>query len=58
MKQKYETSKNLEDQSTKNTTSKICCVECGSNNSTLHKIMRNGSKAYLCDYCFKSMRDD
>lgn len=52
-------SKQLNEQRMKNPPTKICCADCGSCNGTLHKIKRsNGSKAYVCDYCFKSMQDD
>ena len=53
-----ESSKKRKEQNAKMSASKICCADCCSNNSTLHKVMRNGTKIYLCDYCFKSMRDD
>lgn len=53
-----EASKERREQRTKNPPAKVCCADCGSSNGTLHKIKRNGSKVYLCDYCFQSMRDD
>lgn len=53
-----ESSKQRNEQRMKNPTTKICCADCGSSNGTLHKIKRNGVKAYVCDYCFQSMKDD
>lgn len=53
-----QTSKERNEQRMKNPPTKICCSECGSSNGTLHKIKRNGVKAYVCDYCFQSMQDD
>ena len=54
-----ESSKQRNEQRMKDAGNRICCVECGSSNGTLHKIKRsNGSKAYVCDYCFQSMQDD
>lgn len=53
-----ETSKERREQRMKSTENRIYCAECGSTSGTLHKIKRNGSKAYLCDYCFQSMSDE
>lgn len=53
-----ESSKQRNEQRTKNPPVKVCCADCGSSNGTLHKIKRKGVKVYVCDYCFQTMKDD
>lgn len=38
---------------------KICCMECGSSHGTLRKIKKpDGTKGYLCEYCFDAYKDE
>jgi hypothetical protein len=53
-----ENSKQKQEQKPKDFT-KVCCMECGSSHGTLHKIKKpDGTKGYLCNYCFESYEDD
>jgi len=39
--------------------SKVYCMECGSSHGTMHKIKKSdGSKGYLCQFCFDEWRNN
>lgn len=38
---------------------RICCMECGTSHGTMHKVKKNdGTKGYLCEYCFEDYRTE